>query len=107
MASAITPGMVEFYDGENFKGAHITYQVGQTVSYKHSNWNDRVSSFKIGEGARLLMCRDVPCGHLDGGESTVIIGPHESSSMPNFNNVLSYFSIEAHHGFSAVLFTSP
>lgn len=106
VCACVPPGTVTFYDLPNFRGAHITYRVGQSVRFYNHWWNDRISSFKIGEGAKVLFCRAGPCGDLGHGRSTEIIGPHESHVMPNFDNIMSYLSIVEYKQPSVVLFNS-
>ena len=63
------PGEVIFWEKEGFQGARIWYEfdsevtdLSKLIMRDSENWNDKISSFKLGSNAKVFLYEDVGCG---------------------------------------------
>lgn len=57
---------VDFYEHDNYQGQHASfcsagnYSVGDMLTFQSWNWNDKISSFKVGSGClSITFYRDI------------------------------------------------
>ena len=79
-------------------------EVGQQWDGGSNYWNDRISSFMVGEGVKLTLCVEYHCNNPNRGGSSEVIGQHESPQMPEIDDVVSHIILEAHNEPLVMLF---
>lgn len=99
IASAQTANRVYFYEDIDYKGAVVSFNgirdVPDLRSYPTGsggkNWNDRISSIKVGTGVRLIVYKDI---NYKGGSYTVP-GPGWISTLVSngWNDKISSFRV--------------
>jgi hypothetical protein len=97
-ASAQTANHVYFYQDINYKGAVISFNgirdVPDLRAYPMNgsqNWNDRISSIKVGTGVKLIVYKDI---NYKGG-SYELTGPAWISTLVSngWNDKISSFRV--------------
>ncbi len=99
IASAQTANHVYFYEHIDYKGAVVSFNgirdVPDLRAYRTgsgtNNWNDRISSIKVGTGVTLIVYKDI---NYKGGSYTVT-GPGWISTLVSngWNDKISSFRV--------------
>lgn len=82
------------------EGDSVDLTNGSNMSW----WNDRISSFRAGEGIVVLMCVDKFCNDYDYGGASDIIGPLESPVMTSLNDRISHVKVLSWNKKSVMVF---
>lgn len=99
IASAQSANSVYFYEHINYQGAVVAFNgirdVPDLRAYPtgsgSTNWNDRISSFKVGTGVKVIVYKDI---NYKGGSYTVT-GPGWISTLVSngWNDKISSFRV--------------
>ena len=103
-AQHAAPGQAIFWEDTGYQGASFSMQLGQEWDGDNNEWNDRISSFMIGEGVRLTLCQDAHCENPDHGGSSEAFGYHESPVMNEWNDCTSHIKVMPYKGPNVLLF---
>lgn len=82
------PGYATFYSDFGFSGDQLKMDM---YTYNYANlpaigWNDKISSFKIGEGVRVKICANSGC-EGDWDSVVEIVGPYNQGDFNENNDV--------------------
>ena len=99
IVSAQTANHVYFYQDINYKGAVISFDGirdvpdlrAYPIGVGSANWNDRISSIKVGTGVKLIVYKDI---NYKGG-SYALTGPAWISTLVSngWNDKISSFRV--------------
>jgi hypothetical protein len=100
IAASQTANQVTFYENINYGGAYLTFtgirdepdlRAYNTGGLGSPNWNDRISSFKVGSNVNLVVYRDINFK----GTKWTITGPASISTLVSngWNDKISSFRI--------------
>ena len=72
-----------------------------------SNWNNLISSFKIGKGVKAILCDDPNCGGYGNyNKATEVAGPAVVNWVEGWNDRISHIRLIPHVGGEVTLFES-
>lgn len=98
IVSAQSANRAYFYEDINYRGNYMVFsgvrdepdlRVYKTAGASSPNWNDRISSIKVGTGLKLIVYRDINYG----GPSISFTGPATISTLVSngWNDKISSF----------------
>jgi hypothetical protein len=100
VASAQSANRVYFYEHINYQGNYVVFngirdepdlRVYKTAGASSPNWNDRISSIKVGDGIKLIVYQDINYK----GASYTLTGPATISTLVSngWNDRISSFRV--------------
>ena len=89
---SISSNKAIFYEHYSFEGKSYSLTAGQSVVFNGGNgsWNDKISSFRIGSGVRVKLCKHYGCSNDNGKPGYIeFVGPVQVTSDFFWNDDIS------------------
>lgn len=81
------------YEHGNFEGRAVEVRPPRTINLGEWDFNDKMSSFKIGEGLRVKFCSNNHCAGDAWHDSFELLGPYNSPVQKTANDWVSYVEV--------------
>jgi hypothetical protein len=93
-----------FWDG-GYRGENFSMKLGQDHdATEDEHWNDNISSFQLGAGTKLTLCKDSGCSNPLYGGSSSVYGPMDVPDMTSLGDEVSHIKLENWSGKAMMLF---
>ena len=100
---------VVVYEHARYEGKWLQIKGGRLTQSDPTsfNWDNVISSFRVGEGQKVTFCDNNNCDNAGAwNQSFEVVGPHESNWVDVWNDRITHIRIEPHWGGSVTLFES-
>lgn len=84
------------FEDSSYRGRSIVLKDGFRGNVDQFDFDDTMSSFKIGRKVRVKFCRNRDCGNANIDTVSEVMGPFNQDSMPDRNNWLSYVEVSTY-----------